>query len=385
MSNKQESIQLSSLALIILSSISLIFIITTNPKPVTVYLDKSFEYKIGEKYKIFTPGSSECLVKCSFMSSGNNVKNFADDINKIGLEEVRVTSLNDQVYITHLKGRHVILEYLDTPILSTVTDTPIKFLKNYFFGILMALISFSMVFYLVRDVFFNSGKKLGLKAEEIQKNLDVKLEKIQEMDKHIYVESLHNLTVSDKDILEKFEDSNPDEILILSKELESDINNYELQVQVIKNLKKGVSYTWILSEKYKNPPIIKLLKSLYNLDSEVENHLGCIAFYSLNDSKLMLLPYELNFYIYSNNKNPKIDGGSHTPTKLIAFEKKNNINLSNCVSVGEILGTIEDWKEGCQETAKAYFDNCSNGRVKISISKSVKDNSKSVPIFSEKE
>jgi len=427
MKEKQSNIELSNLAVIILSTVGLIYTLVITNKPLTVSTEfaKLQSFSVNDYYQIFIPGNSTCnkvnekANKCEIKISKSDAESFVEDLNKQKLYDISAIHSSGQIIISHLQGKRIELKrkvkdesttqaaidasedrYETIP--TKIINTPMEHLKLYFTKLTVALISFLMVFYLMRDAFFNSGKKLELKIDKLKDNLNKELKNIQEMDRHIYLESLHSLTVSNDDILTKYENSNPDEVLVISEKLESDIKDEELQRQVIKNLKNGIYYTWILSDQLHGKPIEKLLKSFKNLDSDIDRYFKCIKFYMINAKKLKLLPYELNFYSYdtkkvennytqhitqvlANNKKDfkkeNLDTQDEARLKLIAFEKNNNLDLTNCVDVDEIYGIVSGWIKKCNKQQWVRFETCSNNKIKVSITS--KDSGNNILIYTE--
>lgn len=405
---ESKSYNASNLAVIILSAVSLVYILYSVNFPTTVvanlnetfikdWKDCSVQNPCKTQLKIEIPSrqiNSENSVKgiefpkiFDYILSNQksdtdiNIKKITDELSarinqslenegvlaKTYIEESDDNEIREYLLsVSDLKGGHVILslknEEWEVISKEKLNGDPIAFFQNYFTTLTMPFILFGMIFYLVRGSipYFNSATILTDRTRNITEGMRSTLSGFQDMDKFIYIEALSRIFKDDKGLLEEFEASEiVNKITIVSKDLSSDLMDKNLQGQIVTNLLRGVKYRWIVSNESGREPLDQLIFALkevinHRFDNEYKRKknlygcLGCMNFYSVNKERFYSLPYELNFY--------SMEGKTH----LVVFEGENKIDLTNCCNVRPIKKMISGWMREARDCNQEiiYFDSC---------------------------
>lgn len=363
-----------NITIIILSSISLVFILSTIKTPNSYLVDPG-KFSTGDEFTINikergvnkdTTSTEFNIKKASDFSDQtlSTSKIFAESLNKEMSSNIHASVLdNGEIVVTETKGR---LLSIDGVRITLIDDTPTALLQDYFQKITMVLVLFFMIFYLIRNTvpILNSGRRLKDSTEGLITFTEKTLDGAQEMDKDIHAEALMRMSKDTNMVLDEYEKGGYSKITVVSRDLSSDISDKDLQKQVVRNILSGVKYRWIISSAVGRGPFDQLLLTLLdsynelkeNDDKEVKNKkiedfFDCIAFYSVDASKFLSLPYELNFYFSKNDH------------QMIAFEKDINLNLSNCCQVNEVKKIIDSWMLHAEKDTKdwLFIDDCNSG------------------------
>ena len=382
-----------NITIIILSSISLVFILSTIKTP-NSYLVEPGEFSTGDEFTINVKErgvSKEASSKIFNIQKEGGLSNkplstskiFAESLNKEMPSNIQASVLdNGEIIVTETKGRILSIDGVQSTL---VNDTPSVLLQDYFQKIVMVLVLFFMIFYLIRNTvpILNSSRKLKDETEELQSFTEDTLDSAQEMDKDIHTEALMRMSKNTNMVLDEYEKAGFSKITVVSRNLSSDIADKDLQKQVVKNILSGVKYRWIISSAVGRGPFDQLLLTLldsYNellkeeekcnkskeeekcnkskedgntkiSDKKIEDCFDCITFYSIDAAKFLSLPYELNFYFSKNDH------------QMIAFEKEINLNLSNCCEVDEVKKIVDNWMLQAEEDTKdwLFIDDCNSG------------------------
>jgi hypothetical protein len=401
---ENKSYNASNLAVIILSAVSLVYILYSASFPTTVVanLSETFikdwrgcsvENPCKTQLKIEIPSrktNSENSAKgvkfpktfdYKFTYSDVNIKKITDEMvekinNSLENESVLAKTYIEEgdddetreylLSVSDLKGGHVILslknEEWEAISKEKLNGDPVAFFQNYFSTLTMPFILFGMIFYLVRSSIphLNSATMLADRTKNIKEGMESTLSSFQDMDKFIYIEALSRIFKDNKALLEEFEANKiVNKITIVSKDLASDLIDKDLQEQIITNLLRGVKYRWLISNESGREPLDQLIFALkevinshFNDEDQREKNLfsclKCMNFYSVNKERFYSLPYELNFY--------SMEGKTH----LVVFEGENKIDLTNCSKVRPIKKMISSWMREARDCNQEiiYFDSC---------------------------
>jgi hypothetical protein len=399
---KNNSYNAGNLAVIILSSVSFVYLLYAANFPTTAIADlsstfiKKWEcskdqpckaaFKIEIPSRLTEAGTSfseEFIIENK--GSEVNIKGIgitlAKKIEKRGLKDLLVKTYieenndkrTDLIAVSNQKGGYLTLSLKpltsngslqDWKVISSekLNGDPIAFFQNYFSILIMPFVLFGMIFFLVRSSmpYFNSATILANRTEKIKRDIGLRLENFQDMDKFIYIEALSRIFKDDKALLKEFEGNDlVNKITIISKDLKSDLLDEELQKQIVKNLLRKIKYRWVISNESGREPLDQLIFALKKVvysqfdnkkqkEEKLNECLKCMNFYSVNRERFYSLPYELNFY--------SMEGETH----LVVFEGENKIDLTNCSEVRPIKKMISNWmreaRDCNQETL--YFDSC---------------------------
>ena len=113
--SKKNEIELSNLAIIILSTVGLIYTLIISNKPLTITTEftKPQLFSTNDYYQISIPGNSTCnkpnelLNKCEIKINKPDIEGFVESLNEQKLYNIAATRNSGQIIISHLQGKRV--------------------------------------------------------------------------------------------------------------------------------------------------------------------------------------------------------------------------------------------------------------------------------------
>jgi hypothetical protein len=291
--------RIGSIAIVITSCISLIYLLTSIKSPTTfvhtvpvnengvepdpirnatkdkkgvfiiTYTTFDNEKNVTEKSQLFT-----------IQKTDNPANIFSKAINNLSVKEIYAQTIENEIRVTHKSGGNIRINIANTKkeksrnidFTRSLENESLKGLSSYVQTIVNITILFFMIFYIFRSIMpgVNSTSKLEDITKSLVKKIDERLLDVQEMDKDIHTEALIRMDKTDDEVLKDFEGGDYRKITVVSRSLTSDTaKDNSIIKQVVRNLYKGVKYRWITSNAIGRTPLDQLMLHIKSAGDEL--------------------------------------------------------------------------------------------------------------------